>query len=301
MIYYIIGKRMIDLYKPDYCLLGHENYPWEKLFVLGMKSTKSNVHIIGYQHSVLYSAFTTVLLSRNEKNIIPLPDRIVTIGEITKEYLEIKGNYDSSILLEGCALSDSKSSLTLNERPKSNNILVILGCYPRAKIMLDFVLSSLKDSDFHLILRPHPASPLHGYSDKLIINIASFKNLEESTYSLERDLKRSVVVLYDGSKVALEAMRFGLPVININPFFDSLSFDPLINWVTFKWVASSKESLLKSLDEIMSMDNREYDNKRKEAIKYSKDYLGEKKSNYLDAFTLKDVSLNRRNIKKSKN
>jgi len=114
-------------------------------------------------------------------------------------------------------------------------------------------------------------------------------------------LKRSVVVLYDGSKVALEAMRFGLPVININPFFDSLSFDPLINWVTFKWVASSKESLLKSLDEIMSMDNREYDNKRKEAIKYSKDYLGEKKSNYLDAFTLKDVSLNRRNIKKSKN
>jgi hypothetical protein len=283
MLYYSIGKRLTDLHKPDICIFGHENYPWEKMFVLGMRSA-AHTFIIGYQHSVLYQAFTTVLLSHNEKDIIPLPDRIVTIGGITKEYLETKGNYNPAILRRGCSLSATKSNITIKGRPKGNNLLVVLGCYPRAKVMLDFVVSSLKDSGFHLILRSHPASPLREYSNRLAFDLSSASEVEVSTNTLEKDLERSIAVLYDGSKVALEAMRAGLPVININSFYDVFSYDPLINWDTFKWNAMSKESLLDSLNIIISMTEKEYYNQRNKAIRYSIEYLGAKNSDYLDAF-----------------
>jgi len=283
MIYYRIGRRLGRRYQPSLCAFSHENYPWEKTFILGFRSA-AKTFLIGYQHSGLYRSLTTVLLSKKEKGQVPLPDAIVTVGEITKEYLETEGNYDPGLLRTGCSLSAVGGDLTVPARSRGKNLLVILGCYPRAKEMLDFVMAALKDSDFHLIFRPHPVAPLHEYANKLAFNLADASNVEISTGPLRSDLKRSAAVLYDGSKAALEALGLGLPVINICPFHDIINYDPLIKCPVFKWSASSKESLMSSLNGIFSMDSEAYERQAKLAIRYSREYIGEKNDNCLAQF-----------------
>lgn len=283
MIYYFIGRRLARQYNPEVCIFGHENYPWEKMMILGIRSA-ARTFIIGYQHSVLYQSLTSVLLSSKEKGIIPLPNRIVTVGNITKNYMEKEGNYDPAILRAGCSLSVVGSDFTFRARPKGKNLLVILGCYPRAKEMVEFVVASLKDSGFHLILRPHPASPLSDYADRLAFDLLTIKAVEISTGSLEKDFERSIAVLYDGSKVALEAMRAGLPVINITPFRDIISWDPLIKCPVSKRRADSKESLMGSLNEIVSMDEDEYQDEKNKAMRYSLEYLGPKNDDCISFF-----------------
>ncbi|MBI5698814.1 radical SAM protein [Candidatus Saganbacteria bacterium] len=290
MLYYRIGRRLGRRYQPELCSFSHENYPWEKTFILGFRSA-AKTFLIGYQHSGLYRSLTTVLLSKKEKGRVPLPDAVVTVGEITKGYLATEGNYDPRILRTGCSLSAAGGERPVPARPLGKNLLVILGCYPRAAAMLDFVVTALKGSDFHLILRPHPVAPLHEYADKLAFDLAQANDLEISTGPLRSDLARSAAVLYDGSKAALEALEQGLPVINICPFHDIISYDPLIKCPVFKWSASSKESLMSSLNGIFSMDSEAYERQAKQAVRYSREYIGEKNDNCLAQFMRQGVSV----------
>ncbi|MFA6169589.1 MAG: hypothetical protein WCW67_02050 [Candidatus Margulisiibacteriota bacterium] len=273
MLYYCLGKRLARHYRPDTCIFSHENYPWEKMLILGLRAT-AKPFIIGYQHSVLYQALTSVLLGRNEKDFIPLPDRIVTVGNITRDYLVKEGHYPPARLRSGCSLSAVKLGPVIKSRSMSKNLLVVLGCYPRAKEMLEFVISSLKKSDFQLIIRPHPAAPLAGYIDSLAFDLKALKNIEISSSPLAKDLERSFAVLYDGSKVALEAMGVGLPVIKISHFHDIISYDPLINFPLNKLKAGSEKSLVTLLNEIALKGENE-DQKIK-AQRYYREYLGQK-------------------------
>ncbi|MBU0630381.1 MAG: hypothetical protein KKC80_05615 [Candidatus Margulisbacteria bacterium] len=281
MIYYYLGKGIGRHYKLATCIFSHENYPWEKMLTLGLRATKKP-YIIGYQHSVLYQALTSVLLSANEKNFIPLPDRIVTVGSITRDYLVKDGHYPPAILQVGCSLSAVKAGFEIKPKLTSKNILVVLGCYPRAKEMLEFVISSLKESDFQLIIRPHPAAPLSNYIDNLTFNLLAINNVEISSRPLQQDIERSFVVLYDGSKVALEAMGMGLPVIKISHFHDIISYDPLINSPLNKLKAGSEKSLVTLLNEI-SLKGENEDQTIK-AQRYYREYLGRKSEECLCLF-----------------
>ena len=120
--------------------------------------------------------------------------------------------------------------------------------------------------------------------DRLAFDLSAVSAVEISTNTLEKDFERSAVVLYDGSKVALEAMEVGLSAININSFCDIISWDPFIKCPVFKLIATSKESLMGSLKEILSMDEDKYNDQKNKAMRYSREYLRSKNDDCINLF-----------------
>ncbi|MBU1955071.1 MAG: hypothetical protein KJ769_03335, partial [Candidatus Margulisbacteria bacterium] len=285
-IYNYYVKRLLQRHLIERYILTHENYPWEKISIDTLRRHSPQTQIIGYQHSALYPALTNVYLSDTEKETMPLPDRIVTLGKITKDFLINRGNYDANMLQAGCALRFNIHNTTEKVvQPKVKNILVVLGCFPRAKLMIDFVVNAIGGVENYTIrLRPHPASPIAKYRYYLQHDIADYANVSvSSNEAIAADLKWADVVVYDVSAVGLEALSCGKPVIHLK-FEDLLDFDSLINCEYLKWEAGTPEELRMALESIAMLSNEEYFEQVNKAKTYVSEYLHDVSEERLNVF-----------------
>lgn len=274
-MYHYWMKRLLNTVEVDTFTTTCENNPWERMCIMALRQYSPEAKILGYQHNVVPQASANMFVSEYEKDVIPMPDRILTVGMAPKRIMERYGCYDTGRIQEACAL---RFGYLFNIQPKprshSNCILVALEGVFEVYHLVNYVLRELKESiDYKVKIRTHPAMPLGQIIHKLDYNIASFPHisLSENT-SLEQDLSGSDMVIYWGSTVALEALMMGKPIIHFDSG-DILSYDPLFECHHLKWVVNKKTTLLKVIEEIYEMSDEEFCLQIRQAREYLDDYF----------------------------
>jgi len=278
-------RRLLDNISIDTFTTTYENHPWEKVYFLTIKKYSPQTKIIGYQHAALSKAFIDMVLSKYEKEIIPLPDKIVTTGKITKDFLETYGNYEKDKIKEGCALRIETISETKMEPRKLNcKILLILGGVAPYD-MVNFIYRGIKDNEqYKIIIRTHPALPLERFTHKLEFDIFAMNNFSiSSNISVKKDIQEADILVYHASTISLEALMMGIPVIHID-FNDILSFDPLIGCDSFKWIVTKDGDFIKTLENIYQLSDDEYYDQQLKARKYAENYVYNITNERLDEF-----------------
>ena len=104
-------RRISKLGQIEKIIYPFENKSLEKLMLLAL----GNIKTIGYQHSSVSPRHFSLILSKDEIKINPLPEKIVTIGEITKNWLIDVGNFPEEIIETGVYLRGNRT-LKLRKR-----------------------------------------------------------------------------------------------------------------------------------------------------------------------------------------
>lgn len=286
LIYYYYLKEFLKKIKIHTFLFPFENQSWEKMSILAIKRYSLSTKTIGYAHSSFRPYLLNYLNSEKEKNITPLPDKIVTVGKEPKDILDKVGNYKDGVeLSEGCALR--YGSIFKRDRikfSKTGNILAALSMdFNYSSKLLRFLHDALAGNDAcKVIIREHPFTPIGTILErcglKLNDNFIVSKNAE-----YEEDLRNSILVLYTNTTLSMEALMLGIPVAHVD-IKEPLSLDPLFRLNSLKWTISSKEELYKVLEYVSRMDDKEYFKKYNEALAYLKRYFYPVEENYLEQF-----------------
>lgn len=272
-----IMKNLLKTFAVKIFTTTFENNPWEKVCFLTLRELSPSTKIIGYQHAVVTEASANMFISEEEADIIPIPDKIITVGEITKNIMARYGIYPENIIKAACALRH-EYIYKLNKKNffiKKDKILIALeGVYECYKLV-NLVFKALSDSkDYQIIIRPHPALPFNKIKKNLNFNIDLYNNFFISNRSLKDDLMESDIVIYWGSTVAIEALLLGIPVIHVN-LDDIVSVDPLFESSYLKWIVNNERELRKAVSEIYALSYNDYLDHYKKAQDYIKRYFQE--------------------------
>ena len=270
---YVINNALKD-FKIETFITTYENNPWEKVCFLALREYSPSTKIIGYQHAVVSKASANMVCSKDEISIIPMPDKIITVGEITKRIMEKDGHYPEEKIYPSCALRHEyiyKANIKGFSRNK--NILVVLeGVYNCYKLA-NFVFTALSDiEDYYVVIRTHPERPFEKIKNDLNFDINLNNNFSISTSNLKDDLLLADIVIYWGSTVGLEALMMGIPVIHVD-LNDMISVDPLYECDHLKWTVKNIAKFPKVLNEIDRMSDGDYTDQYKKAKAYIERYL----------------------------
>lgn len=252
-------------------LFTYENNPWERMCMMAVKSQAPQTTVMGYQHTVVPHASANMFISSHERGILPMPDRILTVGEAPKEIMERYGDYTHASVEVGCGLRfEYLFQLPVSQRQKRGNILLALEGIFDVYHLVNYCLEQLKEADAYRVrIRTHPVLPMEQMAGKLFVPVESVPHFSISkSKALKEDLDWADVVIYWGSTVALEALCLGKPVIHYD-MGSILNYDPLFQCGEFKWVVTKRDSLRKAILVIDGLSDEEFTAKQKKA----KDYL----------------------------
>ena len=283
---YII-KNMLNQFSIGTFTTTHENNPWEKVCFLSLRKYSPATKIIGYQHAVVTKASANMFISKEEMSIVPMPDKIITVGTVTKNLMEAHGCYPERKIVSSCALRHEYIyKLEKKNLVRKNTILVILEGVPECYKLVNFAFNSLKDSQYKVIIRTHPERPYDKISKDLFFEISEQKNFSVSqSKHVKDDLMVSDIVVYWGSTVSLEALKMGIPVIHID-LDDVISVDPLLDCKYLKWTVKNTCELLKVISKIYCLSDEEYKDQCYKAEAYIEEYLQEVTDKRLEEFVL---------------
>jgi hypothetical protein len=253
----------------------YENNPWEKICILSLREYSPSTKIIGYQHAVISRASANMYISKEEIPFIPMPDKVVTTGDITKSILEKYGSYPRNSIKSSCALRHEYIyELKMKDFTRSCKILVALeGVYECYKLV-NFVFNALSNTkDFQVIIRTHPARPFDRIKNDLCFDIDSHTNYSVSNQkSLKDDLSEVDILIYWGSTVSMEALMMGIPVIHVS-LDDIVTVDPLFDCSHLKWTVRNVEELQEVILQIYNLPEQSYLDQYNEAKSYIEKYL----------------------------
>ena len=260
----------------DRFIYPFENRGWEKLSLKAIKSVEKDIKTIGYQHASISLMLMNYCVGKEEHDMVPLPDRLVTMGSVTRDILKDICGFPENILRKGCGLRQGKSKdiVSLRDRKKEiKNILVPLALSSEEYVKgLIFLNEAFKNCDkYNINLRPHtyPVMPINealSYVPDLKFKFSIDKNRR-----FDQSLSEADLVLYFSTTASLEALSQGIPVVNIDPGF-FLSPDPLFKMHDFKWIVQTPEELIKIIRAIDGLEDNEYYTLRKKACQYVIDY-----------------------------
>lgn len=266
----------------------YENNPWEKICFLFLKEYSPSTKTIGYQHAVVTKASANMFISKEEMPFIPMPDKVVTTGDITKSILEKYGSYPKNSIKSSCALRHEYIyELKRKDFAMSCKILVALeGVYECYKIV-NFVFNALSNTkDFQVIIRTHPARPFDRIKNDLCFDIDSHASFSVSNQkSLKDDLSEIDILIYWGSTVSMEALMMGIPVIHVS-LDDIVTVDPLFDCSHLKWTVKKEEELQDVISQIYNLPEQNYLDQYNEAKSYIEKYLKKVTNNRLSEFII---------------
>jgi len=274
-MHYAVGERLVKYYDIVACALTYEGNPWERAFIAGIRKSDPGTHIIGYQHTVIPQAAVNMFQSPREMDGIPLPDILLTTGEVPADILQKHGAFPKERIKVSCALRfQYLDGMQVQPRYRSDNhdktrILVALCGVKETLPLLRYAIDqahSFNHIDF--LIRAHPVLPfeqLRQWVDDVNILPSNIK-ISKGTAVME-DIMACDSVLYWGSSVALEGIRMGKPVIHFNQD-DFLSYDPLFDLKDFKWVINSKDNIPDIMGQIDSIPDNTFKELRDRAHHY---------------------------------
>lgn len=218
----MLYKAMLRFLAKGWCrslVYLYENQPWEKLLCIAAKKT-NNVKLIGYQHSSMPRFLLSQFLGKGEENIIPLPDKILTMGRylmerykeggIPTDKLSVGGAWRYENLLRKINTPKDKNNKGISEDSSKHTILIALPVDTRyARALLSFItyglVGEIQKNSVELLVKSHPNTPLSaiGIADSCL------KGLKVVDDSIGELLRKANVVLYSGTGVGLEALLYG--------------------------------------------------------------------------------------------
>jgi hypothetical protein len=261
------------VYTPKVFLYPFENKSLEKMLLLGVNHSQHKVKVLGYQHTAITPRHSTLFFRQREAACTPLPDKIVTVGKITKDYLEQVGNYPAKIFTTGAALRQRWTERLPKQNNKNLRVLLALSSSKDELIQSVKFFKKVMQyiPDLELGIRPHINFPLSLLPDALMIWLRE-KTLDLSHTLLEDNLIWCHLTSYVSSTVALESLMRGKPVVNFS-IGDIISPDPLIGDVPFHWSVNTPLKMAEVLMEIHQMSMSHYEQGSLKAVTYVSHYL----------------------------
>ncbi len=274
-LHYAMMKGLVKRLKVDTFLLTYENNPWEKMCMIAIRKYSKGTHILGYQHSVVPLASANAFISKHEADLIPIPDRILTVGEKPRKIMETYGCFDNGKIEAACAL---RYKYLFNLKPygrkNEGRILLALEGLDETYKLMNYAMTELKgDERFQVRCRTHPEMPIRKFEKQLIFPLNELSNFHlSSNVHLRDDLEWADVVLYWGSTVSLEALISRRPIIryDMDTVFNN---DPLFECNYLKWIVTDNISLSQTIDEIYQLDDETYYKAWDMARQYLSDYF----------------------------
>ena len=274
LLMFYCGRSLGRSLNVEKCLYPYENRAWEKSLMQGLRSSSPGTKVVGYQHASVAPIHANFFLGEGEASVIPLPDQILTTGEVVQEWLEEVGNYPKGLFKTACALRQSAPGSTApkHRREKTSRILVALATnFTEHVNTVVFVEQAIGSVDgFEVRIRPHPAFSLERVIDAAPLNNREF--FRASPGSLADDMEWADVVLYATSTVGLEAVSLGLPAVRMD-LGDFLDTDPMFGWDEFKWSVDNPSELVETIRRIESLPDSEYLDRQKKGQEYTAAYL----------------------------
>ncbi len=264
----------------------YENNPWEKICILSLREYSPSTKIMGYQHAVISRASANMYGSKDEMPFMPMPDKVVTTGDITRSMLEKYGSYPKNRIKSSCALRHEYIyELKRKDFTRSYKILVALEGVYECYRLVNFVFNALSGTnDFQVIIRTHPARPFDKIKDDLCFDINCHANFSVSNQkSLKDELSGVDILIYWGSTVAMEALMMGIPVVHVG-LDDIVTVDPLFDCSHLKWTVENVEELQDILSQIYNIPEQSYLDQYNEAKSYIEKYLKKVTDNRLSEF-----------------
>jgi len=284
---YII-RNILKYFKIHTFATTYENNPWERICFLSLREYSPSTKIIGYQHAVISKASANMFTSEKDIKFIPMPDRIITVGKITKDIMEKYGYYPKGKIHPSCALRHEYIyRLKRKNFIKNYTILIALeGIYDCYKLV-NFVYAAMqKENDFTVIIRTHPERPFDKIKGDLCFEISSQMKFSVSEQKpLKDDLTEASVLIYWGSTVSMEALMMGIPVVHVD-LGDMISVDPLFECNNLKWTVRNIEELPNIIKEIYSLSDEDYAEQYEKARSYIGKYLQEVTDERLSQFVM---------------
>ena len=273
--------------KVSSCVIPYENRSWEKMLLAGVASNGHAVRTVGYHHAAVSPAHTNLLLGAGEAKVIPLPDTIIMMGEVTKGILEASGNYPAQMLQAGCALRqgrDSGQPYQRHEDGKISNILVALASsvdeYVNVLLFLEEALQGV--TGYQVGIRPHPEFAIERALRRLPGLSLDFQLMGGP---LEDNIAWANVVVYVSSTVGLNAVSRGVPsvAIDLGEFVD---YDPAPADCPLKWSVARPDQLVKAFQEIKGLDDPDYSRLQSQAVEFTTRYFNPVTDESLKAFSM---------------
>ena len=276
--------RFLNEYQPKTLAYPFENKSVEKMIVIGATQAIRKPRVVGYQHTSLTPRHVTFIFEPGEAQCTPMPAKIITVGKITKEYLEEFGNYPPGIFIEGCALRQRWGKPIPRHKTKVKRMLLALSSSKAELIRsIEFCQQVVKLlPELEVGIRPHHNFPLSVLPPELALWVKKQVHNFMAT-SLEENLEWCTVTAYVSSTVALEAMMRGRPVINFS-VGDIVSPDPVMDSIPFHWHVHTELEMVATLLKLHELDDDSYWEASAHAIAYVSRYLSPVNDSGLRAF-----------------
>lgn len=285
LLVYFSTVRMTRELSPKTVIYPYENKSLEKELLIGVRTASATTGLIGYQHTSITPRHIGLQFGKNEAARTPLPDRIVTVGNITRNFLESTGNYPAGMLVTGCALRQvweaplPQKPFAL-ERPK---VLLSLSSSIGELISALAFMRQVKERlpGLELGVRPHINFPLRTLPSELL-GWVNRNAIDLSGTKLHENIAWADHTVYVSSTVALESLMVGRPVIYLK--IDPSNPDPLLGNVRFRWYAENVDEFLGALSSFAKLEASQIDMLRNEAIDYVRNYLAPKSREAVASF-----------------
>ncbi|MGH8616780.1 MAG: hypothetical protein ACREUW_03750 [Burkholderiales bacterium] len=261
-------------HQPALLVYPYENKSLEKLLLSAVREASPGTSVCGYQHSSITPRHLTLLFAPGEAAATPLPDRIVTAGTVTRDYLAQHGHYPSGLLVAGCALRQRWRDAPPKTAP---------GTPPRVLLALSSSVTELVRavSWWHaamsaglaveLAVRPHPEFPL-GHLPAALRDWVRTAARDLSGTPLADNLDWCDVVAYVSSTVGLEGLSAGRAVLHLD-IGDPIDPDPLIGEPPFRWQAAQASGLASALADMAALSRETWARQAAAAREYARNYL----------------------------
>jgi hypothetical protein len=182
----------------------YENQPWEKMMIMAANAERSNLQLIGYQHSSIGKILLNYFTTPKELSLLPVPDTIV-VNSITYQSIFEKYYKHSKVnIINGGALRYPKFIKLVYKEHKKKRIGVMMPSDRNQAYDLLNHLNSVQTENFNIIIKPHPDLPLK--KEDIKENISLFSGLATDLYNSVDG------IVYCSSTSGVEAYSYGLPV-----------------------------------------------------------------------------------------
>jgi len=271
--YRAVGK-LVKKLKIDRFYMPFENYAWEKLTRAAVSKYARTVKVIAFQHAQVALNAAKFFLGKEEGRSSLLPDTIVTLGEVTRDFLVRKKNYPPEILKTGCALRhDYSIPGAPAARKRNKRILVQLWSFEKSVQLVNFIYASgihMGDGGYRVTLNPHPCHPM----TKLIphLDFEYRGQFEIASGTLGEAINACDLVIYHGTTTCLDALAGGVPVIDVE-FGDFITVDPLFDFHDFKWRVEAPGELVGVIEKIYALSDEDFYRGQKKGFEFVSRYF----------------------------
>ncbi|PIQ89398.1 MAG: hypothetical protein COV72_03385 [Candidatus Omnitrophica bacterium CG11_big_fil_rev_8_21_14_0_20_42_13] len=274
LLEYYSMKSFIKNVKFNKVIYPFEHRSWESMLIFAIREARFPSSVIGYQHTSIAPKHTNFILGKNEwKNAI-LPDRIISMGKITKGIMENYGSFPPEILEAGPALRQEIVAEGVCQKDVSGmrNILVAMTTdTDEYRKMMGFIKEAFSaDNYFKVRIRPHPLAYLEGAPKEYNFSSVNFEF--DYDKNLVNSLSWADIVFYCSSTVSIEAIQRGIPIVYVD-FGEDLCPDPLFELSDFKWRVSKPEKVLDALTRIKQMPIERFNLAKNKARSYACEYI----------------------------